>query len=205
MPPTSATPRDNQRRRTRKDLLQAAAKLMRDGHLPTLDQVAEAALVSRATAYRYFPNIESLLVEAPIEIAMPDAEAFFGTGGTDNPVIRMNQVDDAVEKVITANEAALRMMLMNSMQLRLRNADPGAPARQNRRAPLIAMALKPAEGMFEPEAFDRLNKALALVIGPEAMVTFKDVLRIDDADARAVRRWIIKALIEAAMRQQAKN
>lgn len=202
MPPTGTATRDNQRRRTRKDLLQAAAQLMRDGQLPTLDQVAEAALVSRATAYRYFPNIESLLVEAPIEVSMPDAETFFRPDADANPVTRMNQVDEAVEAVIVANEAALRMLLMNAMQFRLKNPDQDAPARQNRRAPLIAAALKPAKPDCDPEAFDLLSKALALVIGPEAMVTFKDVLQIDEAEARRVRRWMIDVLINAAMRPQ---
>lgn len=200
MPPNETNARDNQRRRTRKDLLQAAARLMKEGHLPTLDEVAEAALVSRATVYRYFSNIEALLAEAPIDVAMPEAETLFRSAVTDDPVARMNSVDAAVEDVITANEPALRMLLMHSMQLRLKNGDPASPARQNRRAPLIAAALKPAENLLDPAAADLLAKALALVIGPEAMVAFKDVLQIDEAEARKVRRWMISALIGAAMK-----
>ena len=61
--------RANQRRRTRKDLLQAAARLIKEGRPPTLEEVAEAALVSRATAYRYFPNIDALLAEATLDMA----------------------------------------------------------------------------------------------------------------------------------------
>jgi len=56
--------RPNQKRRTRKDLLLAAARLLQQGKRPSLEEVAEAALVSRATAYRYFPGVEPLLVEA---------------------------------------------------------------------------------------------------------------------------------------------
>ena len=51
--------RPNQKTRTRKDLLQAAARLMKQGGPPTLEEVAEEALVSRATAYRYFPSVEA--------------------------------------------------------------------------------------------------------------------------------------------------
>ncbi|MFN3628321.1 MAG: TetR family transcriptional regulator, partial [Parvibaculum sp.] len=47
--------RANQKRRTRKDLLQAAARLLKEGRNPSLEEIAEEALVSRATAYRYFP------------------------------------------------------------------------------------------------------------------------------------------------------
>ncbi len=35
------------------------------------------------------------------------------------------------------------------------------------------------------------------------MVVFKDVLQLDDARARKVKRWAIRALVEAAKRQGA--
>jgi hypothetical protein len=43
-----------------------------------------------------------------------------------------------------------------------------------------------------------LTRSLALVIGTEARVVFKDVLQLDDAEAREVVRWAIRALVEAA-------
>lgn len=48
-----------------------------------------------------------------------------------------------------------------------------------------------------PDVFDRLVMAPALVIGTEAMLTFKDVLGVDAATARGVRRWTIDALVTA--------
>jgi hypothetical protein len=35
-------------------------------------------------------------------------------------------------------------------------------------------------------------------MGPDAMIVLKDVLRLDDAEARKVRRWAIRALVQAA-------
>jgi methylphosphotriester-DNA--protein-cysteine methyltransferase len=74
--PTDATDesrraRPGQRQRTRKDLLQAASRLLKEGRRPSLDEVAEAASVSRATAYRYFPGMEALLLEASLESPFP--------------------------------------------------------------------------------------------------------------------------------------
>src|ERR687894_3223624 len=77
--------RGNQRFRTRKDLLAAAARLMKNGRKPSLEEVAEAALVSRATAYRYFPSIEALLVEASLDLAVPDGEAVFAREPSGGP------------------------------------------------------------------------------------------------------------------------
>ena len=53
--------RINQKRRTRVALKEAAAEFVRLGVTPTVAQVAEAALVSKSTAYRYFPSQEALL------------------------------------------------------------------------------------------------------------------------------------------------
>src|SRR5215469_16119095 len=53
----------NQRNRTRTAITEAAAALLREGSPPTVAEAAERAKVSRATAYRYFPTQESLLVE----------------------------------------------------------------------------------------------------------------------------------------------
>lgn len=196
---TEARIRSNQRRRTRKDLLEAASRLMRLGQSPSLEEVAEEALVSRATAYRYFPSIEALLQEASIHLEMPALETLFPPGGSDDPLERLERLDAAMDGMMAANEAPLRLMLANSLQRIVRGEHDGeAPPRQNRRGPLIDAALEPARDQFAPADLDRLGKILALVIGTEAMVVFKDVLQLDEAEAREVRRWAIRALVEAA-------
>lgn len=196
----AAEKRPNQKRRTRKDLLAAAARLMQEGRKPGIEEVAEAALVSRATAYRYFPNVEALLAEAALDIALPEPAAVLGGAG-DDPLARLEKVDAAFETMMRANEAPLRLMLANALERSVSGEAAGAPLRQNRRTPLIEAALAPARKEFRPKDRDRLAKALALVIGTEAMIVFKDVLQTGDDDARAVRRWAIAALVEAARRR----
>jgi len=188
--------RQDQKSRTRKDLLRAAARLMEEGRAPTLEEVAAEAAISRATAYRYFPGVEALLTEAALDLAVPEGDSFFEGDASAEPVERLLRADAAVAEMVRANEAALRAMLVYSLQ---RPAD-GLPARQNRRSPLIEAALAPARAGFAPWAHDRLAKALALVIGTESMIAFKDVLRIADDEADAVRRWMIRSLVEAARR-----
>jgi len=193
--------RPNQKRRTRKDLLQAAARLLKQGRRPSLEEVAEEALVSRATAYRYFPGVEALLVEASLDTAVPEpAEALRGAPA-DDPVARVQRVDAALHDMIVANEGQLRLMLMHSLQRSTqREIDPTLPPRQNRRTPLIEAALAPARDRFRPSELKLLSRALALVVGTEAMVVCKDVLQLDDAETRKVKRWAVKALVEAALK-----
>lgn len=199
MAKTANTGRANQRRRARGDLLRATARLLRQGRRPSLEEVAEEALVSRATAYRYFPNIETLLLEASLDVAMPEPDELFPDGSSDDPVTRVGKVDAAIQKVIDESEPALRIMLAHTMERRAKGDDTdGLPIRQNRRTKLIEAALAPAQDRFGRDNLEMLKAALALVIGTEGMVVFRDVLQIDDAKASKVRAWSIRALIEAA-------
>lgn len=194
--------RPNQKRRTRKDLLQAAARLMKQGRTPSLEEIAEEALVSRATAYRYFPRVEALLLEASLDVSVPDVDALFGAGAPADPVLRLERVDTALHDAILADEASFRVLLVNAHQQRIKG-EAKVPARQNRRTPLIEAALAPARRQFKPAALETLTRALALVIGTEAVMIFKDVVQLDDAEARKVKRWAIRALVEAARKPTA--
>jgi AcrR family transcriptional regulator len=187
--------------RTRKDLLNAAARLMQEGHSkPTLEDVAQAALVSRATAYRYFPNIEALLVEASLDIAAPQIEELFSEESkmAEDAMARIKRVDAAFEAMMNANEAGLRTMLAHSVKRDKVAEAADFPARQNRRTPIIEAALEPLRQQFKPTAYKNLVRALAVYIGTESMIVFKDVLQLDESETRKVKRWAMRALIDAA-------
>src|SRR3712207_8177903 len=67
----------NVRRRTRGVMIEAATRLLSEGASPSVTEVADAAGVSRGTAYRYFPTQESLLAE----VIVPHLEAALGPQG----------------------------------------------------------------------------------------------------------------------------
>ena len=191
--------RRQQRQRTRKDLLRAAARLMEAGRNPTLEEVAEEAMVSRATAYRYFPGVEPLLVEAALDLAFPDAESLFAGHAPADPVARLTGAEAAVDAMVRTHEPALRTMLAYSLQRE--PAAEGELLRQNRRTALIEAALAPARDQFDPAALALLADALALIFGTEARLVFKDVLRLGDSEAGKVKAWMIRALVEAARKR----
>src|SRR6267378_4915762 len=81
--------RHRQKNRTRRALLDAAAELMRQGREPTVAEVAQVGEVSRATAYRYFPTQESLLVEMRMFAPEGPIEMFDRVLETADPVERV--------------------------------------------------------------------------------------------------------------------
>ena len=198
---TERSGRPNQKTRTRKDLLQAAARLMKQGRTPTLEEVAEEALVSRATAYRYFASVDALMVEASLDVAVPEPAELFRDEASRDPVVRLQRVETALYDMILANEPLLRSMLAHTIQQGMQADENGKlPRRQNRRTPLIEAALEPARDQFKPADLKALTRSLALIMGSEATIVVKDVLQLDDAEARKLKRWAIRALVEAARR-----
>lgn len=192
--------RNNQRLRTRKDLLLAAARLLKQGLKPTMDEVAAEAMVSRATAYRHFPNLESLLVEAPLDGMIPDPDQLFADDSSLDPEERADGAEAALHDMVYNNEAQLRLMLAYSLGQRAGYEEGGAPPpRQNRRTPLIEAALAPARHRFDDATYERLCAALALIFGPESMVIFRDVVPLSGQRARQVKSWALRALIRAAL------
>ena len=200
MPVQTEPGRSNQRRRTRKDLLTAAARLLKDGHTPVMDEVAREAMVSRATAYRYFPSIEALLVEAPLDGAVPEPDDVFAHEPSADPQLRVDKAEAALHDAVYRNEAQLRIMLAASLERKARGlVAEGVPVRQNRRTPLIEAALAPARVRFTPASYARLCAALALIFGTESMIVFSDVLGLDEKTAREVKSWSARALVRAAI------
>jgi AcrR family transcriptional regulator len=198
--------RSNQRHRTRKDLLAAAARLLKNGVTPVMDAVAQEAMVSRATAYRYFPSVEALLIEAPLDGAVPEPDEVFAGDRSTDPVQRVEKAEAALSSAVRNNEAQLRLMLAASLERKAKgSASDGIPIRQNRRTGLIEAALAPSRDRFTDATYEKLCAALALVFGTESMIVFNDVLGIDEKTSRKVKAWAMRALVEVAMESSKKR
>jgi AcrR family transcriptional regulator len=107
----SVAGRANQKLRTRNAIVQAAAELSRTGREVTMPEVARAALVSEATAYRYFPDIASLLQEAIAgQLPGPD-EALASVVGSVDPVARIAAVTEFLLRHVLSRQGAVRALI----------------------------------------------------------------------------------------------
>jgi AcrR family transcriptional regulator len=193
--------RTNQKARTRQAIVRAAGALLARGAKPSLDEIAEAAQVSRATAYRYFPGLDALLSEAAVDLMVPEAADLFGATAPNDPFDRLALVDETFDNACRRQEIPLRLMLARMLERSIDRAPDGPPLRQNRRTPLLEQALAPFEARLGRPRTTRLAQALAMIVGTEGFFALKDVVGLDEAEAREVRHWAIDALVAAALNE----
>jgi AcrR family transcriptional regulator len=186
-------------------IVDAAVRLVRDGATPTVAQAAEAAGVSRATAYRYFPTPDDLLIEAAtVTPAVQPVEAVLAElGDAADPETRFLRVQETFNAVVVREEAqmrtALRAYLDNWLGRRQRGASGGPELREGRRMRWLDRVLEPARGTLSAKRRRRLECALALTLGMDGMVVMKDVCRLKDDEAQDVLRWAGVALLRAGL------
>jgi AcrR family transcriptional regulator len=193
--------RANQKARTRQAIVRAAGALLAKGAKPSLDEIAEAAQVSRATAYRYFPGLDALLSEAAVDLMVPEAGELFAAGAPDDPFERLALVDDTIDKACRTQQVPLRLMLARVLERSIGRAPDEPPLRQNRRTPLLEEALAPLAPRLGRARTERLAQALAMIVGTESFLALNDVVGLDEAEARDVRHWAIDALVAAALNE----
>src|SRR5262245_36580493 len=113
---SQARERVNQKRRTRLALVQAARRLLGEGSTPTLADVADEALVSRATAYRYFPSQEHLLLEVVLERSIDEIDhSVQAAASSGDAFTRFDGLVSAIHDEVSANEAGFRSLLQLSV------------------------------------------------------------------------------------------
>jgi AcrR family transcriptional regulator len=186
--------RERQRRRTRQALIAAADELFAEGRVPTVADVAERADVGRATAYRYFPTQEALLLETTF-LGDQDALAALPELATsiEDPAERVAQAVKSGADWTLAREARLRMILRASL-------DPaGGTKRPARRRTYIADLLASVKEELPKESYDRLSGALTLLFGIDPIVSLTDNSDVKRDDIPDVLAWTALSLVRAAL------
>jgi AcrR family transcriptional regulator len=196
------TGRVNQKHRTRNALLQAAAALMRQGLTPSIEEVADTAQVSRATAYRYFPTQEHVIAGSAVLSGNLEGESRLEAGMTsDDPFLRLDYVVQEFHGRFSNNEVAYRTLLGLLLQRSSTNEAGGEQPqlRGSRHIHWLHEALRPIQPQVNTEAFDTLIAALAASTGFEAFVTLRDNCSLDSAKAKEVMRWTARTLLQSTL------
>ena len=195
--------RARQRARTRRQILDAAVRLMHEGTIPTVEQAAAAADVSPATGYRYFPTQGALLRDA-VDAAFPTELAHELEG---DPLARVDHVIDRGFPELVRHEvfdrAVLRLALDQWLRRRAGQELRERPVERPGRKPLVRAILEPLHGRASARELRRLELALAMIMGIESYVALSDIYGVKPREAKEVWRWACKALVHATASETA--
>ena len=165
-----------------------------------MTEVADAAGVSRATAYRYFPTQESLLAE----VIVPDLEAALAAEALPGDLgSRFGAAFATMWSSYVANEATYRTVLRRGLERppgeSVEREEEAGSIRAGRRVRWLRNALAPARERMDEGSFERLVKAMCLCVGIESLVVLRDVCGLEAGKAEEVARWAAFALLRASL------
>jgi AcrR family transcriptional regulator len=193
-------PSDGPRARTHRLLIDAAMRLANAGRPLTVAEVASAAAVSRATAYRYFPS-RSQLVNAIVGESLGPVRSFQPRNASGRARIQelfaemFPRFRDFEPQLRAAMQLALEhWALERAGELR------EEPFRRGHRTAILGRAAAPLRGSLGDAGFDRLMKALSILFGIEPYIVLKDIWGSSNREVDAITRWMADALVDAALR-----
>jgi AcrR family transcriptional regulator len=192
--------RTNQKARTQRAIVEACVELIRQRRSVTMPEVARAAMVSEATAYRYFPDLASLLARALAEDWPTPAEALGPVATSKDPVERVAFATRFLLRGVAEREAVVRSMISATMI----QPELSGTARPGIRFGLIEYALAPFFDVLEavdPELLAQLRLDLAVVVSAEALFSLIDLCGLSIEDAIDSAEKTAKTLTSAAFQQ----
>jgi len=190
--------RINQKHRTRRAIVEAAAELVRENKTPSVADAAERALVSRATAYRYFPSQQSLLVEVQADATQPSVDKLVAKAGSD-VALRVEAIAREMARMVLADEALFRNQTRATQDAWFAGeGDSSDPVREGRRLAWIDKALEPAAGNVDARSLRQLRTALAVVVGVEPVLALRDICRLGPKAIEDTLVWTATALVRQA-------
>ena len=189
------------RERTRDALITEAMRITRDGRFGSSAEVARAAGLSRATAYRYFPN-QARLIDAILDESLGPVRSF--DSDKLDGMERIRTLFEHTFPLFKEFEPQLRAALQLSIE---HNALARAgtlreePFRRGRRVKILQRAAAPLKRQLGSPTYQKLLRALSLIYGIEPYVVLKDMWAAKDSEVSAVTRWVMEALLSAALKE----
>jgi AcrR family transcriptional regulator len=157
-----------------------------------VEAVAEAAGISRTTAYRYFPSQAQLLA-----VAFPEtlATSLLSDPAPQDVAARVAAVVGELVDLVARAEPQQRAMLRLSLGADRREL----PLRQGRAIGWLSEALEPLRTELGDEGVLRLAQVIRSACGIEARVWLSDIAGLDAMAIRAMQLWVARALLDAAL------
>lgn len=198
--PQQGTSLTSTRARTRRLLIDTAMALFDGGAFPSVTEVAHAAQLSRATAYRYFPT-QSALVSAIVTETLSPMRQWQPTEKESGD--RMEELIAFAFPKMLQHEGTLRAALHLSLtQWAQAQAPDALPVKEKlvrgNRKQLLQKVVEPLEKELPPALLNKVIYSLSLIYGSEIFLVMKDIWGCNDSELTEVAQWMAKAVINQA-------
>ena len=174
-----------------------------------MGEASERAMVSLATAYRYFSSAEELWREASMVAAelgplLAEADARMEEAGND-PHARLEVAVRTVGWRMLDDQVPFRQLAKSALERWFAQVevppDERAPVREGRRNRHNRKVVEPLSGTLSETDLDRLVAALGLVVGTDSMLALTDGVGLDVDEAKAVMLDAARWLLTGALRE----
>lgn len=184
--------RVNQKLKTRTALLQSAKKLMARKKKVSLEDVADEASVSRATIYRYFPNVDLLLNEASLEIHHLSPDELIEQMGLIPLHDRIAYIQRYYNQLAQEHEILFRRYLSSVLA---ESSSSKKKVRGARRKETLIKAIAPFDSSLTKKEEMNLVNIASILTGIDAFITAKDVCGLNSEEAISTLEWGMNMIV----------
>lgn len=183
-------------------LLDTAMEIIREaGHIPSVAEVAKRSLVSRATAYRYFPS-RSVLITAVIDRSLGPVRSFEPKAVDGRERVRelFRKTFPRFKQFEPQMRAALQLAL-EQWTLERAGLLEEEIYRRGHRVRILEHVIAPLAATMPAATRGRMHRALSVIYGIEPWVVLKDIWGLPDREVERIALWMADAVIDAALRE----
>ena len=183
------TGRTNQKLETRSKILVSAQYFLNNGLEFNLEDIAKRTGISRATVYRYFPNVDILAAEAGLDVSTKSPQTIFENLKGTNMENKVLEIQDYFNTLAIDHEKLFRKYLSSVLGL-----NTSTPKRGARRKKTLQLLFE--ETNFTNKEKENLTNLFTLLMGIEPLVVTKDVCGLNNRESVELMKWGMKLLFK---------
>ena len=185
--------RVNQKLQTRFEILSATKRLTRKSQKVTMDDVAREAGMSRATIYRYFSNIDVLILEASLDYHHKTPEELSKEVESMSLLKTLHFIQNHYNRHSQENEIMFRRYMSAFLAASITSKKS---LRGARRVKALHLALTRFKNQMDAKVYNRLIYVSSVLMGIDAQIVCKDVCKLNNQESNAVLQWGVEMILK---------
>lgn len=185
---------------TRKQILEQTQALLSSGKTFGIEDVVQQSGLSRATVYRYFPNIDALVQEAGLDIKTASPEMLIKRTSKYDLQTQIIKIQQYFNDLAFDNEEAFRKYLGTVLGQSSLEVKRGA-----RRVKSLRLAMDNYKGKLDNDTVDKLINAATVLMGIEALIVTRDVCGLSKQKSKKTLQWALDIILSDVLKTELKS